>query len=282
MSDEINIDGIIRLWIIFQTIANIMSSGAPRHLPNMSKFPALWPTAEQQRKVEIRNQMSCSKDTCWCCRSWNWPKILDLAYKCPFQMSFKTVFPVWDIFAVCWAWQISSYMLQNEGRRALIRRSSNPFDHHQAILLTRPGLHQQLASSSTSFSSSSSSSLFWSSVNSAVHPSRHLSAVIKLVMLDCLFWRANEILVDSEVEGDWGNFLALDHIFQILPGFVSYHLVTNLGKHLMKKRVVCLGKQLLTPHPPPSYRRFGVIYCYKPFWQFLESKEIKWPEEKLS
>ena len=27
----------------------------------------------------------------------------------------------------------------------------------------------------------------------------------------------------------------------------------------MKKRVVCLGKQLLTPHPPPSYRRFGVF-----------------------
>ena len=66
-------------------------------------------------------------------------------------MSFKTIFPVWDIFAVCWAWQISSYMLQNEGRRALIRRSSNPFDHHQAILLTRPSLHQQLASSSTIF-----------------------------------------------------------------------------------------------------------------------------------
>ena len=105
-------------------------------------------------------------------------------------MSFKTIFPVWDIFAVCWAWQISSYMLQNEGRRALIRRSSNPFDHHQAILLTRPSLHQQLASSSTSFSSSSSSSLFWSSVNSAVHPSRYLSAAIKLVMLEwpMKFW----------------------------------------------------------------------------------------------
>ena len=164
-------------------------------------------------------------------------------------MSFKTVFPVWDIFAVCWAWQISSYMLQNEGRRALIRRSSNPFDHHQAILLTRPALHQQLASSSTSFSSSSSSSLFWSSVNSAVHPSRHLSAAIKLVMLDCLFWRANEILVDSEVEGDWGNFLALDHIFQILPGFVSYHLVTNLGKHPWRSALSVWANSFWPPIP---------------------------------
>ena len=133
MSNETFIGGTIRLWIVFKILPILCPVEPCATCQTCQSFRLCDRQLSNREKLKSEIRSPLPKIGVDAAESWNF---LDLAYKCPFQMSFKTIFPVWDIFAVCWAWQISSYMLQNEGRRALIRRSSNPFDHHQAILLT--------------------------------------------------------------------------------------------------------------------------------------------------
>ena len=75
-------------------------------------------------------------------------------------------------------------------------------------------------------------------------------------MFDSLFWMADEILVDSEVEGDWGNFLPSHKISRYCQ---DLFLANWWPREAPYEEARCLFVQ--------------IAFCHKPFWQASESKE---------